>query len=207
MQNQEIYDKVMAAFEAKFGGKPAATAYAPGRIEVLGNHTDYNEGFVFSAAIDKGTFFAVSPADDDTVSRCVRRTQYKGERIGWSRFDEQAAMFVKSVGAEECSGEGVRITYIYKGVEGSYEIPFIDDASVENSIICAATALYLGLTPEELAERMPKLEPIAMRLEVKQGQRGLTLINDSYNSDINSLDIALDFMNRRGGHTLILSDI
>ena len=68
MQNQEIYDKVMAAFEAKFGGKPAAVAYAPGRIEVLGNHTDYNEGFVFSAAIDKGTFFAASPADDDTVT-------------------------------------------------------------------------------------------------------------------------------------------
>ena len=51
-----------------------------------------------------------------------------------------------------------------------------------------------------------------MRLEVKQGQHGCTLINDSYNSDINSLDIALDFMNRRPDHqgrrhTLILSDI
>ena len=51
-----------------------------------------------------------------------------------------------------------------------------------------------------------------MRLEVKQGQRGCTLINDSYNSDINSLDIALDFICRRpdssGNHrTLILSDI
>jgi galactokinase len=43
-------------------------SYAPGRIEVLGNHTDYNEGFVFSAAIDKGTFFAVSPAADDKVT-------------------------------------------------------------------------------------------------------------------------------------------
>lgn len=51
-----------------------------------------------------------------------------------------------------------------------------------------------------------------MRLEVKQGRHGCTLINDSYNSDINSLDIALDFMNRRPDHrgrrrTLILSDI
>lgn len=51
-----------------------------------------------------------------------------------------------------------------------------------------------------------------MRLEVKVGQHGCTLINDSYNSDINSLDIALDFMNRRPDHrgrrhTLILSDI
>nr|MBP7984887.1 bifunctional UDP-N-acetylmuramoyl-tripeptide:D-alanyl-D-alanine ligase/alanine racemase [Bacteroidaceae bacterium] len=55
-------------------------------------------------------------------------------------------------------------------------------------------------------------EPVAMRLEVKEGQKGCTLINDSYNSDVNSLDIALDFMNRRPDHngrkrTLILSDI
>ena len=51
-----------------------------------------------------------------------------------------------------------------------------------------------------------------MRMEVKEGNNGCTLINDSYNSDINSLDIALDFMNRRPDHegrkrTLILSDI
>ena len=68
MQNQEVYDKVLAEFAARFGGKPEKVAYAPGRIEVLGNHTDYNEGYVFSAAIDKGTFFAASPADDDTVT-------------------------------------------------------------------------------------------------------------------------------------------
>jgi len=68
MLNQEVYDKVVAAFAAKFGGKPAKVAYAPGRIEVLGNHTDYNEGYVFSAAIDKGTFFAVSAAADDKIT-------------------------------------------------------------------------------------------------------------------------------------------
>ena len=68
MLNQEVYDKVVATFEAKFGAKPAKVAYAPGRIEVLGNHTDYNEGFVFSAAIDKGTFFAASPADDGKIT-------------------------------------------------------------------------------------------------------------------------------------------
>ena len=59
---------------------------------------------------------------------------------------------------------------------------------------------------------MLAIEPVAMRLEVKEGQHGCTLINDSYNSDVNSLDIALDFMNRRPDHegrrrTLILSDI
>ena len=68
MLNQEVYDKVVAAFEEKFGAKPEVVSYAPGRIEVLGNHTDYNEGYVFSAAIDKGTFFAVSPSADDKVT-------------------------------------------------------------------------------------------------------------------------------------------
>ena len=151
-----------------------------------------------------GTEAIVYPSDDNTVSRCIRRSDYQGERIGWSRTNERAEMFV--VGVQELEGleaqrlapARLKIDYIYKGVEGAYAIPFIDEASVENSITCAATALYLGLTPDDLAERMPLLEPVAMRLEVKEGQRGLTLINDSYNNDINSLDIALDFMNRRG---------
>lgn len=66
MQNQEIYNELVAKFEKMYGAKPEIVAYAPGRIEVLGNHTDYNEGYVFSAAIDKGTFFAVSASDDET---------------------------------------------------------------------------------------------------------------------------------------------
>ncbi len=66
MQNQEVYDELVKKFEGMYGKKPDVVAYAPGRIEVLGNHTDYNEGYVFSAAIDKGTFFAVSAADDDS---------------------------------------------------------------------------------------------------------------------------------------------
>jgi galactokinase len=41
---------------------PAVVAYAPGRLEVLGNHTDYNEGFVLSAAIDRGTYFLAAPS-------------------------------------------------------------------------------------------------------------------------------------------------
>ena len=122
-------------------------------------------------------------ADDDLVSRCVRRSGFKGKKIGWRR-DE---------------------------LLGMYQLPFIDEASVECSLAVAATALYLGVTPEQLSERMARLEPVAMRLEVKEGQHGCTLINDSYNSDINSLDIALDFMSRRVNderrRTLILSDI
>ena len=153
----------------------------------------------------------IYPSDDNTVSRCIRRLNYQGEKIGWSRADEQAPFFIKD---QTQVSHHTQITYTYKGQQAVYAIPYIDEASIDDSITCAATALHLGLTPEQLAERMPTLEPIAMRLEVKQGQRGCTLINDSYNSDINSLDIALNFVQRReeGGegrlrHTLILSDI
>ena len=68
MLNQNVYDELVSKFEKLYGERPQVVAYAPGRIEVLGNHTDYNEGFVFSAAIDKGTFFAVSPTADESCS-------------------------------------------------------------------------------------------------------------------------------------------
>jgi len=151
-------------------------------------------------------------SDDDVVSRCIRRSAFQGEKLSWSRQNANAPIYVKNTESGDKPHPFTRITYIYKGEEKHYEIPFIDEASIDNSITCLATALLLGLKPDQIAERMPKLEPVAMRLEVKEGQRGCTLINDSYNSDINSLAIALDFMNRRPDHkgrrrTLVLSDI
>lgn len=86
-----------------------------------------------------------------------------------------------------------------------------------NKLLCRAVCLYLGMKPQEVFDRLAQLEPVAMRLEVKEGQNGCTVINDSYNNDLASLDIALDFMTRRPvpkdearksqGTALILSDI
>lgn len=151
----------------------------------------------------------VYPWDDEIVRSCVEELDYKGQRIAWSMKDNAARMFVKSVVKENLS---TTVNYVFDGVEGCYTLPFIDEASISNSIVCAAIALYLGLATEQVAARMANVEPVAMRLEVKQGQHGCTLVNDSYNSDVNSLDIALDFMSRRPDHagrkrTLILSDI
>ena len=50
-------------FTKRFGAAPAVCAAAPGRLEVLGNHTDYNEGFVLSAAVDRATTVSMSPVD------------------------------------------------------------------------------------------------------------------------------------------------
>ena len=148
-------------------------------------------------------------SDDDIVSRCIRRSGFKGEKIGWSRENISAPLYIEKISLSSHLSPLTSIVYIYKGTRGTYQLPFFDEASLQCSFACAAVALYLGVTPDQLAERMARLEPVAMRLEVKEGQRGCTLINDSYNSDINSLDIALDFMARREGtqRTLILSDI
>ena len=153
---------------------------------------------------------AVYDGDDELVTSVLATADYKGEKLYWSRKDQNAPMFVKSVEKKESA---TIVSYVYKdGGEGTYSIPFIDEASVSNSLVCAIVALRLGVTLGQLGERMRQLEPVAMRLEVKEGRHGCTLINDSYNSDFNSLDIALDFMNRRPDHngrirTLILSDI
>ena len=151
-------------------------------------------------------------SDDDIISRCIRRSGFKGEKIGWSRENQSAPLYIESVTSPTSDTSHTNITYIYKGTRANYPLPFFDEASLQCSFACAAVALHLGITPEQLAERMAHLEPVAMRLEVKEGQHGCLLINDSYNSDINSLDIALDFMARRTvapslPRTLILSDI
>ncbi|MCI5450488.1 alanine racemase [bacterium] len=93
-------------------------------------------------------------------------------------------------------------------------IPFhtTGNAIEDNREICRTVCRYLGMPEEVVEDRSARLEPVAMRLEVKAGQRGCTIINDTYNSDLNSLDIALDFMTRRPdcegkSRTLILSDI
>ena len=156
-----------------------------------------------------GAKVIVYPGDDELVNSCIDETEYNGKRLSWSEKNQKAAFYVKKISKE---GITTTVEYTFESKEGSYKLPFIDDASLHNSFAAAIVALHLGVTTDALAERMSQLEPVAMRLEVKEGQRGCTLINDSYNSDINSLDIALDFMSRRPDHkgrrrTLILSDI
>lgn len=90
------------------------------------------------------------------------------------------------------------------------KIPFTDYASIENAIHCWATLLYLGIEHSIIQKRMLNLEPIAMRLELKEGINSCMVINDSYNSDLTSLTIALNFLDQQSTNpkrTVILSDM
>lgn len=150
-------------------------------------------------------------SDEPVVAESVHDFGFGGQLLGWSRKDENATVFVRAI--EPTEDGKTRIAYFFNGTAAEYTLPFADEASIQNSITALCVCLYLGLTPADIARRMALLEPVAMRLEVVQGVRGCTLINDAYNSDAAALDIALDFMNRRAkeqaakGRTLILSDI
>ena len=147
--------------------------------------------------------------DNELISNCVSKSLLSAREIAWSKTDNEHPLFIEWIKKNETS---TSIRYRYLGMPNEYTIPFIDDASIENSLHSLAVALYMMLPAEKITERMAQLEPVAMRLEVKEGKNGCVLINDSYNSDLASLDIALDFMARRSEdkvrkRTLILSDL
>ena len=62
-----LAERVTAHFTASFGHAPAALYAAPGRVNLIGEHTDYNDGFVLPCAIDAGTVVAIAPRDDDAL--------------------------------------------------------------------------------------------------------------------------------------------
>lgn len=135
-----------------------------------------------------------------------RNLSAKLKLFTWSRkskADLQVGRIVRKEHEAEIQG-------IYRNQFLTIRIPFTDDASIENAIHCWALLLLLEVEPEVIRQRMELLSPVAMRLEMKEGLNNCSIINDSYNSDIGSLTIALDFLNQQKQHprrTLILSDI
>lgn len=102
------------------------------------------------------------------------------------------------------------IIALYKKEEKAIIIPFTDEASVKNAITCWCVLLHLGISDRDIIQRMKRLQPVTMRLELKKGINHCTVINDSYSADLSSLHIALNFLQQQGGadkKTVILSDI
>lgn len=102
------------------------------------------------------------------------------------------------------------IEAVFQNQKLQISIPFTDAASIENAIHCWAILLYLGIDHSIIQERMAHLEPVEMRLELKEAINNCIVVNDSYNSDLTSLTLALNFLEqqrKKDRHTLILSDI
>lgn len=87
-----------------------------------------------------------------------------------------------------------------------FQLPFSDPSSIQNLGNALASALLLGISPEQLQERLSHVSLPEMRLSVKEGQNQITLIDDSYTNDPEGLEAALQFtrLQRKPDQKLIL---
>jgi Alr-MurF fusion protein len=102
------------------------------------------------------------------------------------------------------------IQALHKGIIVNFEIPFTDEASIDNAITCCCTLLLLQIPIAQIKKGMKELKPISMRLELKQGINNCSIINDAYSADLESLNISLEFLTQQKQHpkhTIILSDV
>jgi len=105
--------------------------------------------------------------------------------------------------------EGETLILKSSNKEETYKIPFNDEISILNISTCIALLKELG-KDAVIQERLPLLQPVALRLEIRNGIHNSLLINDYYNSDLDSLKLAFNFLqqqNRRLHKAIIISDI
>lgn len=80
-----LIDQLAARYRERFGYAPVHIARAPGRVNLLGEHVDYNDGFVLPAAIDRATYVAFSPADEEHSTLLA------------ADFDQEASFSLQSI--------------------------------------------------------------------------------------------------------------
>jgi alanine racemase len=150
-------------------------------------------------------------ADNIRIKEGIKKAVKSGllqaniQLLGWS-YKEQADIVLK----KDIQSGFTTLHYQYQDLKGEVKIPFTDEPSIENFSHCITTALLLKADLHHIAENALQLHSIEMRLELKAGINGCTIINDSYNSDLQALSLALDTLNQQKQHsrkTLILSDI
>jgi alanine racemase len=133
--------------------------------------------------------------------------QGKQQTYTWSRKEANANVFVSHM-QQEHGQSTLHIRYGENDLQ--FSVPFVDDASLENVTHCITAMLYFDLDATEIQARLRMLQPVSMRLELKEGINGCYLIDDTYNNDLAGLTMGLDFLNlqqQRSTKTVILSDV
>lgn len=126
--------------------------------------------------------------DGETLDYILSVARPGVKRMIWGR-DEKAE--VRVIADEVVLNKRV-VTIAYEGQKVTLHIPFADEASFENCMNAVCLLLKEGRNMEEIATRVEHLQPIAMRMEIKDGINHCVLINDYYNSDAASFQLALN---------------
>ena len=130
----------------------------------------------------------------------------KDKFFTWSRELKESDVCVNGVKVR--SGSTI-IDLNHENRQYQIQIPFEDRASIENAIHCFCICLLLGCANQQALKRFSFLAPVAMRMEMKQGVENSILIDDSYNSDLGSLQAALDQLGsqKAEARVVILTDM
>ena len=136
-------------------------------------------------------------SDDDHLSKIDKITY---------GYTDSALVQIKEIIQEETN---TKISILHNQEVFTFSIPFQDDASIKNSLICLTTLIGLNIDYKEYKSNFSALLPIEMRLEIKEAINNSIIINDSFNSDLNSLKIGLNVLNqqKKARKTLVLTDI
>lgn len=179
------------------------TAQGPAHDE---NFSSREEKLQEKLLLFKGAKVIIYPSDDELLSSLVEQSlPPEVMRFSWGKKGSGMIVHQREVHEEKTIA---RVEY--QGEECSIDIPFLDNASVMNALTTAATLLYLGMDRKEVSAGISNLQAIEMRLQLKEGLNGCSIINDSYSSDLMSLEVALDFLaqqDARRKRVVILSDI
>lgn len=157
----------------------------------------------------EGVQHLIFSSEDEKVYQAIqeRFSNRNIKLVSWGSDKAHSDLWIKNI-SEEVGGTLLDLRW--KSSKVQIHLPFTDQASIDNAMHAIAFSLAFGCEPKVLVQAVEKLTPIAMRLELKKARGGSTLINDAYNSDLQSIRIALDFLhhqkqNERG--IVILSDV
>lgn len=118
-----LQQKAHAAFEKTFGEAPSIIVRAPGRVNLIGEHTDYNEGYALPMAIDRAAFIALKPRTDKRVRLYAAEFDRWGEFEldtleklgGWLEYPKGVAWALQSEGYALKGFEGVLTSDVPRG--------------------------------------------------------------------------------------------
>ncbi|NQX29759.1 galactokinase [Microbacteriaceae bacterium VKM Ac-2854] len=165
-----LAERAAAGFAARYGSAPSGVWVAPGRVNLIGEHTDYNEGFVFPFAIDKATAVAVSPRADDVVRIASAFTEVaaretlaeiaEGGFDGWSAYPLGVLWALGEAGVDLSERTGFDI-YV------DSEVPVGAGLSSSAALLCAIAIAVdelwqLGLDRPTLARIGQRAENVAV---------------------------------------------
>ena len=111
-----LKNRVIEAFRQRFGERPSLIVRSPGRVNLIGEHTDYNDGFVLPMAIDRAVWVALRPRHDDVVLLYslersepaefeLSELEYEGN--GWVEYVKGMSKMLQDAGHDLTGWEGV----------------------------------------------------------------------------------------------------